>query len=108
MNNKNIRWKQRFENYEKSYNFLKKTCKKDELSEIERGGLIKFYEMTFELSWKMLKDYLEEQGFLLNSPKEVLKQSFQIGIIDSADIWIKALLSRNLTTHIYDETQCLD
>ncbi len=100
---KDIRWKQRFENFTKSYLLLDKYAKLEITSELERGGIIHFFEMTFELSWKVLKDYLESEGYIVKSPRETIKQAFQVGIIDDAHIWIDILSNRNLTAHMYDE-----
>ena len=100
---KDIRWKQRFQNYEKSFLLLKRTLEIVNPSEAEKGGLIQFYEMAFELAWKLMKDYLFEQGFNINSPREAIKQAFQSDIIDNGQAWIDALEDRNLTTHTYDE-----
>ena len=101
--NKDIRWKQRFQNYEKSFFLLKRALEIENPSEAEKGGLIQFYEMAFELAWKLLKDYLYEQGFNINSPREAIKQAYQSEIIDNGQEWIDALEDRNLTTHTYDE-----
>lgn len=104
MNNlKEIRWKQRFENFDKSYKLLKKYSDKPITTELERAGIIQFFEMTFELAWKVLKDYLESEGYTVKSPRETVKQAFQIGVIDNGHVWIDALSNRNLTTHTYDE-----
>ncbi|MCK4345422.1 MAG: nucleotidyltransferase substrate binding protein, partial [Bacteroidales bacterium] len=66
--NKDIRWKQRFQNFEKAFLLLEKAVSIDNPSEVERAGLIQFFEITFELSWKLMADYLEELGFVANSP----------------------------------------
>ena len=100
---KDTRWKQRFQNYEKSFLLLKRTLEIENPSEAEKGGLIQFYEMAFELAWKLLKDYLYELGFDINSPREAIKQAYQSDIINSGQEWIDALEDRNLTTHTYDE-----
>ena len=102
-NLKDIRWKQRFENFDKSYKLLKKYSNQEITTELERAGIIQFFEMTFELAWKVLKDYLESEGYMVKSPRETVKQAFQIGLIDNGHIWIDALSNRNLTTHTYDE-----
>ncbi|MFR2317734.1 nucleotidyltransferase substrate binding protein [Terrisporobacter sp.] len=102
-NLKEIRWKQRFENFDKSYKLLKKYSNQEITTELERAGIIQFFEMTFELAWKVLKDYLESEGYMVKSPRETVKQAFQIGLIDNGHIWIDALSNRNLTTHTYDE-----
>ena len=101
--NKDIRWKQRFENFEKSYLQLQRTLEITAPSEAERAGLVQFFEITFELAWKLLKDYLEEQGFVVKSPKETIKQALQFDLIKQGHTWIDALADRNLTTHTYDE-----
>ena len=80
----------------------------ENLSEIERAGLIQFFEMAFELSWKLMKDYLEEEGFLINSPKGAIKQAFQSDIIKNGHAWIEALEDRNLTVHTYNEAAALE
>ena len=102
-NLKDIRWKQRFENFDKSYKLLNKYAKQPITTELERAGIIQFFEMTFELAWKVLKDYLEAQEYLVKSSRETVKQAFQIGLIDNGHIWMDALSNRNLTTHTYDE-----
>ena len=102
-NLKEIRWKQRFENFNKSYTLLKKYSSGPIVTELEKAGIIQFFEMTFELGWKVLKDYLESEGYIVKSPRETIKQAFQVGIIENGHVWIDALSNRNLTTHIYDE-----
>jgi nucleotidyltransferase substrate binding protein (TIGR01987 family) len=78
---KDTRWRQRFENFERSYKLLKKYSNQEIKTELERAGIIRFFEMTFELAWKVLKDYLESQGYMVKSPREAIKQAFQIGLI---------------------------
>ncbi len=102
-NLKKIRWKQRFENFEKSYKLLSFYVDKKLESDIEKAGLIQFFENTFELSWKLMKDYLESLGFEPKSPRDTIKTAFQNGLIEDGHIWLSALADRNLTTHTYDE-----
>ena len=63
--------------------------------------------MSFELAWKMLKDYLESEGFTVVSPRATLKQAFQAGLLDDGHVWLEALTDRNLTVHTYEETIAL-
>ncbi len=100
---KDARWRQRFENFEKSFSLLDKYSHQEIKTDLERAGIIQFFEMTFELGWKVIKDYLEEQGYQVKTPRESIKQAFQIGIIEDGHIWMDALSKRNLTTHTYDE-----
>ena len=107
MNKKAIRWQQRFQNFEKAFLLLERTVNIKSLSEIERAGLIQFFKAAFELSWKTMKDYLEAQGFLVKTPRETIKQAFQIELIGDGETWLQALEDRNLTTHTYDEETAL-
>ena len=72
-------------------------------TELERAGIIQFFEVSFELCWKVMKDYLESQQLYVKSPREAIKQAFQIGLIENGHVWIDALTDRNLTVHTYDQ-----
>ncbi len=100
---KDLRWKQRFANFEKSYKTLHKYIDQPITTEIERAGMIQLFEVTFELSWKLMKDYLEALGFSIKSPRQTIKQAYQTGLIDNGHAWIDALTDRNLTAYTYDE-----
>src|SRR5665647_1881543 len=102
-NNQDIRWKQRFMHFQKAFRLLEQTMAIEHPSDAERAGLIHFFEMSFELAWKVLKDYLEEEGFTVVSPRDTLKQAFQAGLLENGHIWIEALKDRNLTVHTYEE-----
>jgi nucleotidyltransferase substrate binding protein (TIGR01987 family) len=65
-----IRWKQRFENYAKAFQSLKGAVEQDNLNELERNGLIQRFGFTLDLSWKVLKDYLQEKGFVFKPPQK--------------------------------------
>lgn len=106
LGNKDIRWKQRFQNYEKAFHRLSRAInvvKATPDDDLLQSGLVQTYEYTFELAWKTLKDYLELEGFLLRSPRETIRQGFQSGYITNAEDWLQALSDRNLTVHIYDD-----
>lgn len=82
---------------------MDKHAAKDTYTELERAGIIQFFEITFELSWKVLKDYLEAQGYMVRSPRESIKQAYQMEIVTDGHTWMEALSRRNQTTHTYDE-----
>ena len=99
-----IRYKQRFENFEKSFLLLSQALDIREASIVEKAGVLQFFEISFELSWKLMKDYLTYQGYEVKSPREAIKRSFSIELIDDGELWLDALVDRNLTVHTYDET----
>ena len=77
----------------------------EETSDLAIDGVLHRFEFTSELAWKTMKDYLEYQGISekIGSPREIIKESFSIGLIENGDIWIKMMLARNTLSHLYDE-----
>jgi nucleotidyltransferase substrate binding protein (TIGR01987 family) len=98
-----IRWKQRFANYQKALGQLREFVAQPELNKFEKQGLIQCFEYTFELAWKVMKDYLEEQGLTVNSPRAAIQTAFQTQLVKDGHAWIDALEKRNLMAHTYDE-----
>lgn len=76
-------------------------------STVLRDGVIQRFEFTFELGWKSLKEYMEDQGAAseFQFPKGVLKAAYAAELISDADVWLDMLASRNITSHIYDNAQ---
>ena len=101
---KEIRWRQRFINFDKAFVQLNEACQNQEhLDDLAKEGLIQRFEYTFELAWKTLKDYLEAEGETDQTPRAVLKKSFQIGVLSNGEIWMDMLAKRNLMAHTYNE-----
>lgn len=104
MSDKDIRWQQRQQNFNKALASLELALAIEQPDIVQRAGMIQFFEMTFELAWKMLKDYLEAQGFSdLNSPRAVLKKAFEAELITEGHDWLQILRDRNLMSYTYDE-----
>lgn len=75
-------------------------------STVMRDGVIQRFEFTFELAWKSLKEYMEDQGAEgMQFPKQVLKKAYAAGLISDEEVWLDMLAARNLTAHIYDDAQ---
>ncbi len=104
-NIKDIRWKQRFQNFERAFIFFQKSCKLEVYDELQGAGLVQSFEFTFELAWKTLKDYLQNQGLEVQFPREVLKQAFAAQLIEDGALWIEMLDKRNELTHTYNQEQ---
>jgi len=103
-NQEDVRWKQRFANFEKAFKQLKAFLAHENLNELEEQGLIKAFEYTYELSWKTLQDLLKYKGYAgIVGPRPVIEQSFQDGYIEDGKAWMRMHQSRNLTSHTYDE-----
>ena len=99
-----IRWIQRFQNYEKAYLLLGRFIEKGDLSEFEKQGLIKSFEYTYELAWNVMKDYLIYQGISgIMGSRDAIKQAFNKGLIKDGQLWINMIQDRIKTVHTYDE-----
>lgn len=105
---KNARWKERFQSYCKALLQLETALQQKHFSVLEKDGVIKRFEFTFELAWKTLQDKLYHEGYIdIKGPKPVIKQAFHDGIIIDGQGWIEMLTDRNNSTHLYDETAAL-
>ncbi len=99
-----IRWKQRFSNFEKAFMNLDLAVKISDPDTVQKAGIIQFFEICFELGWKVLKDFLEEKGIAeIDFPRDIIKKSFEVELIQNGSFWLEALKNRNLTSHTYDE-----
>jgi nucleotidyltransferase substrate binding protein (TIGR01987 family) len=102
-NKKETRWRQRFQNYEKAFSQLRDAMDKiDDLSDLEKEGLIQRFEYTFELAWKVIKDYIEAKGVETRFVRDVIKEAFHADIINNGELWLEMLEERNLMAHTYD------
>ena len=77
-----------------------------DLTEVERDALIQRFEFSFEIVWKVAKDYLSvEEGIDAASPKKVIRSCREVGLLDEAETRLALVMAddRNLTAHTYDE-----
>jgi nucleotidyltransferase substrate binding protein (TIGR01987 family) len=102
-----IRWRQRFNNYKKAFSHLDAAvneAKTRGLNDLEQQGLVKAFELTFELAWNVMKDFLTMQGITgIIGSKDSVRNAFKAGIIADGLIWMRMINDRNQSTHIYDE-----
>ena len=96
-----------FENLEKAVETLDIALSKIDLNDLERDGLIQRYEYTFELAWKMMRKVLIALGRtdVSSSPKPVMRDAMEEGLIENVEEWFAFLEARNLSTHIYDQDE---
>lgn len=88
-----------------------KNLEKSRTADVEKDfvleGTVLNFSLTFDISWKVMKDILvKEMGildFATGSPRETLQQAFQNKIIND-DRWIQMLKIRNQLAHDYDGT----
>ncbi len=107
MSAEDIRWQQRFSNFNKALAQLEKAvtlANERQLTEIEQQGLLKAFEFTHELAWNVMKDYFEYQGNVsIKGSRDAIREAFATGLIEEGDIWMDTIKSRVQTVHAYDE-----
>ncbi|MCQ8212161.1 HI0074 family nucleotidyltransferase substrate-binding subunit [Cetobacterium somerae] len=107
MNENKLKYK--LEDFRKALNKLNIALEKDaHLDELYLDGTIQRFEFVYELSWKLMKSYLEYQGVEVVSPRETFREGFKEGLIEDASEWINLMLNRNRTSHTYNEETAWD
>ena len=88
-----VRLQQRFEFFQRAFLNLDevKQCEQRAFSNLEKEGIIQRFEIAIELSWKVIKDFLQNEGFAIKSPKESMRQAFAYGLIQDCEAWLEAL-----------------
>lgn len=118
-----IRWEQRFSNYNKALtkltqaieyikqNFMDEDEPIDDsdigfvLDEMIKEGLIQRFEYTHELAWNVMKDYAVYQGnSTVGGSRDATREAFQMQLISDGKIWMDMIGSRNKTSHTYNES----
>lgn len=97
--------KQKYMDFQKALARLEEGLAEENKSALAIDGIIQRFEFTFEISWKLMKLFNEEEGItgVCLSPKTTVKQAFKREMIEDGEGWIQMIHDRNLTSHLYDE-----
>lgn len=117
-----IRWEQRFSNFNKAMSKLEESVEyinnnfsdddgelksedfENVVDELIKEGLIQRFEYTHELAWNVMKDYAFFQGnSTIGGSRDATREAYKLNLIESADVWMDMIQSRNKTSHTYDE-----
>lgn len=102
-----IRWKQRFQNYKNALSYLVEDvnfCLENDI-DIAKRAVIKDFEMTHELAWKLMKDILLEAGHVdILGSRIATRIAFNQGLITDGETWGEMIKTRNITVHTYDDS----
>jgi len=97
---------EKLEDYERATTRLQEATKIKVENDIVYDGVIQRFEFTFELSWKLMKMYLEYTGITdVKNPRAIIREAFSQGLIDDGEEWIAMMIDRNKTSHLYDEEE---
>src|SRR5258708_38491105 len=102
---RDIRWKQRFVNFDKAVTLLREPIDRgiETLSNLEKEGTVQRFEIAVELAWKTIKDYMVHEGSVIDpvTPRNVIKEAFAAKILADGQVWIDILNHRNILSHTY-------
>ena len=95
----------RFQTFCNSLDALAEARERDLTDSFVLSGTSAKFSITFDLSWKVMKDILVQYyaitGFVTGSPRDVLREAFKANLI-SDDAWMDMLKVRNELAHDYD------
>jgi nucleotidyltransferase substrate binding protein (TIGR01987 family) len=85
---------------------LKNKQTNETIKKVMKAGVIQNFEFCYELSWKVLKRFLElntSDKALINKMfyQQVIREGAQHGLIHHAERWLTYREKRNLTSHTY-------
>ena len=81
-----------------------KSALKKSRTNMVRAALIKFFELAFEQSWKILKKVLmQDYSIETLGSKDTFREAAKLGLIQNPENWFKFVEDRNETVHSYDQ-----
>ena len=99
------KFERRFKSFCNSLDALAEARERDLTDSFVLSGTSAKFSITFDLSWKVMKDILVQYyaitGFVTGSPRDVLREAFKANLI-SDDAWMDMLKVRNELAHDYD------
>jgi len=107
MKSEDKRWHLRLQSLSKALHQLNNAVElanSRQLTDLEKQGLIQSFEFSHELAWNVMKDYFNFQGNMeIHGSRDAIRNGVKYGLIQDGEVWMSMILSRNKTTHTYDE-----
>jgi nucleotidyltransferase substrate binding protein (TIGR01987 family) len=101
-----IRWQQRFDNFNRALNQLTAAVElsaQREFTQLEKQGVIQGFEFVHELAWNVLKDLLEFEGIQgIVGSRGTVREAFKRDLLADGELWLDMIDKRNLTSHTYN------
>ena len=70
---------------------------------VVRDSAIKRFELSFELSWRVIQSFLRDRGLDYRSPRDCFRGAFSYGLLPEEEVWLQMIQNRNLSIHTYNE-----
>ena len=112
MEEKQPKWIERLEVFRNAIarlNEVIEISKQRSLNQFERDSLIKRFEFSYEMAWKLMMSYEKDNGVIgILGSKDVVRQAFSMSLIDNGEAWLEMIDDRNKTSYLYDEEMAID
>ena len=99
--------RQSMENLDRALSRLEEALQEDQQNSLIVDATIQRFEFTIEVYWKMLKRLLHSEGIETKTPRETLKEAYQVGWLAEEQAWLQMLKDRNETSQVYHEGMAL-
>ena len=94
----------KIEAYDNAIDKLNKSLEKDiREDDLYLDAIIKRFEFSYELAWRLMKKVLAYEGIDAQSPRMIIREAFNAGLLKKADVWLDMLEKRNLSSHTYNQ-----
>lgn len=112
MEERKPKWGERLTTYQNAIDRLTEVItlsRQHPLNQFERDSLVKRFEFSYEMAWKLMMSYEKDNGIteILGS-KDVIRQAFRLSIVKNGEAWLEMVDARNRTSHLYDEKMATD
>ena len=100
------KWQNRLTNFNKALVRLQQAIEEHQRNpnDFIKESVIQRFEFSHELAWKLLRDYLQYEGYQdIAGSRTATRLAFNIGLIEQGEIWMAMIETRNRTVHAYDE-----
>lgn len=72
-------------------------------NEAEKMGVVKAFEICYELSRKIMKRILEFRGVEAETARDVFREAARLKLLTDAESWFSYIKKRNITFHAYQQ-----
>lgn len=100
------RWELRFKNFLAAKANLAdavETYRQRPLTVLEQAGLIQLFEITWDVAWKVIRDYLTVRGVTdeIRTPVGAIRAAYAADLIADGQRWMDATKLRHTLSHAY-------
>lgn len=100
---------QKLGNYKKALARLEEALAEKEPDQYVYDAVIKRFEFTYELAWKLLKAFIEYKGGEdVRFPRDIFKEAYAKGLLENGEVWLSMLEDRNLSSHTYSQEKAME